>query len=327
MDRRDWEQLARPVIGGVIVLVTLLLVIGAAIRAPQPHDIPVGVSGPSEALQPLIAGFGQNAPGAFMFTTYASPAEARAAVDDRSVVAALLIEAPGPKLVVAAGAGEAVAGAVTGAFSSAFQAQGATLAVETVHAFPTGDALGIVLFFLVLATLAASVAAGAAASLGMPRRPWPTVTGVLVVFAIGAGVVGVPTAAWLAGGYGDGMLALIGIVSVLAFAVSIVIAAFGRWFGAPGVGLGAFVIVLLGIVSAGGPLGSSFLPDAYRAIAPWLPVAPAYSAMRGALAFDGVGVIEPMLVLAGWAVLAIVALAARGLRVGGTTRRTDGAPA
>jgi hypothetical protein len=184
-----------------------------------------------------------------------------------------------------------------------------------------------VLFFLVLATLAASVAAGAAATLGKTRLSWPVVTGTLVAFAIGAGVIGVPTAAWLVDGYGDGTLGLMGIVTLLAFAVSIVIAALGRWLGAPGIGLGAFVVVLLGIVSAGGPLGSNFLPDAYRAIAPWLPVAPTYSAMRGALAFDGVGVLEPSLILAGWAILGIVALAARDLRLGTTTRRTVGVPA
>ncbi len=327
MERRDLESLARPVVGGVAILVTLLLVIGAAIRAPQPHDIAVGVSGPPDAVQPLIAGFGQNAPGAFTFTTYASPAEARAAVDDRSVVAALTIEATGPRLVVAAGAGEAIAGAVSGAFSAAFEAQGVTLTVETVHAFPAGDALGIVLFFLVLATLAGSVAAGAAASLGASARSWPMVTGILAVFAVAAGVIGVPVAAWLANGYGDGTPVLMGVVALLAFAVSVVIAACGRWLGAPGVGAGAFVVVLLGIVSAGGPLGSNFLPDAYRSIAPWLPVAPAYSAMRGALAFDGVGVVEPSLILIGWAVLGIFVLAARGLRRGFTTGRAVGVAA
>ena len=327
MERQDWERLARPVVAGIVVLVTLLLVVGLAIRSPQPHDVAVGVSGPAGALDPLIAGFGQNAPGAFAFTKYATADEARAAIDDRAVVAALIIEPSGPRLVVAGGAGEAVVGGVTAALSAAFKAQGTELAIETVHPFPAGDAHGIILFFLVLATLIASVAAGALSSLGLPGRSWVAVAGVLATFAVAAGVVGVLTAAWLADGYGDGTLALIGVATLLAFAASAVVAACARWAGAPGVGLAALVIVLLGIVSAGGPLGSSFLPDAYRAIAPWLPVAPAYSAMRGALAFGGVGVVEPALVLSAWALAGLIALAARDATLGRFQARANPVPA
>jgi len=327
MERRSLESLARPVVAGVAILVILLLVIGAAIRDPKPHDIAVGVTGPAQAIDPLVAGFRQNAPGAFSFTTYDSADAARAAVDDRSVAAALIVAPSGPTLVVAGGAGEAITGAVSGAFGAAFKAQGTELAIETVHPFPAGDSHGVLLFFLVLATLVASIVAGALATLGGAGIRSTTLAPVLAAFALAAGVLGVLTASWLADGYGDGTWTLMGLAALLAFAISTVVAACARWAGAPGVALGAFVVVLLGIVSAGGPLGSSFLPDAYRAIAPWLPVAPAYSAMRGALAFGGVGMAEPILVLAGWTLIGLVALAARGAARGGLARRPLGAVA
>jgi hypothetical protein len=104
-----------------------------------------------------------------------------------------------------------------------------------------------------------------------------------------------------------------GLVGLLAFAIASVVAASARIAGPVGVALAAFVVVLLGLVSSGGPLGSEFLPDAYRALAPWLPVGPAYSALRGALFFDDAGVSGPAIVLAVWSAVGTGALAAHGL--------------
>jgi hypothetical protein len=66
-------------------------------------------------------------------------------------------------------------------------------------------------------------------------------------------------------------------------------------------------------VSSGGPLGTAFLPDAYRAIAPWLPVAPAADALRGALFFGSASIVAPLLVVAAWAIVGLAVLAVRDL--------------
>ena len=310
MGRQELEHWVRPIVAGLAVLVTLLLVVGAAIREPRPHDIPVGLSGPPAAIDPIVAGFGENAPGAFAFSTYGSEAEALAAIDSRDVVGALVVGQNGPRLVVAGGAGDAITGAVSGAFSGAFAAQGVELTVDTVSNLPTGDAHGIVLFFLVLATAVGSVVAGAAVVLGVQGQGWVRSALVLSSYAVLAGILGVATAAWLADGYGDGIWVAMAIAMLLALAVSLVVGAAARWLGAGGVALAAAVVVLLGLVSSGGPLGSAFLPDAYRAIAPWLPVGPAVDAMRGALAFGGAGLPGPVAVLVGWAAMGLVGLAA-----------------
>jgi hypothetical protein len=80
-----------------------------------------------------------------------------------------------------------------------------------------------------------------------------------------------------------------------------------------GVALAVLVIVPIGLISSGGPLGSEFLPDTYRAIAPWLPVAPAYSALRGVVAFGGEGVATPLVVLSAWAAAGIILIAVSGV--------------
>jgi hypothetical protein len=308
MDRRLLEQTARPIVAGLVLLVTLMAILGLGIRDPRPHDIPVGVSAPAPVVQQLTAGFQQAAPGAFAITAYASEAEARVAVDDRTVVASLVVGQAGPRLVVAGAAGDALSGGVTTAFTNAFKAQGQEVAVETVHPFQAGDPHGIVLFFLVLATIVAAAICGALTAMTAAGRSWATTVAVLGTYAVLAGVFGGLTAALLADGYGDGLVAVMALAALLSLAVASVIAASGQLLGPVGVALAALVVVPIGLISSGGPLGTEFLPDAYRAIAPWLPVAPAYGALRGALYFDGAGVSGQVALLSVWAAVGIVAI-------------------
>ncbi len=156
MNRRLVEQTARPIAVGLVLLLVLIGILGTAIRDPRPHDIPVGLVAPVPVAQQLSGGLDKAAPGAFALTRFTDEAEARRAIDRRDVVAALVVTDAGPKLLIAGAAGEAVTGAVTAAFTGAFQSQGTKLAIELVHPFPVGDPHGIVLFFLVLATLVAS---------------------------------------------------------------------------------------------------------------------------------------------------------------------------
>jgi hypothetical protein len=57
---------------------------------------------------------------------------------------------------------------------------------------------------------------------------------------------------------------------------------------------------LFDLVASGGPIGSQLLPDAYRALAPYMPAGNVYSAIRGALFFNGAGVTTPIIVLVAW---------------------------
>ena len=87
-----------------------------------------------------------------------------------------------------------------------------------------------------------------------------------------------------------------------ALATGTVTAGLSRFLGTPGLGLAGLSVVLLNLISSGGPAGQEFLPDAYRALSPWMPAGQLFSAFRGALYFEGQGVAAPVLVLAGWLV-------------------------
>ena len=293
------ETILRSLVGGLLILVALLGLIGTAIRNPRPHDIQVGLVGPPPATQQISAGFASNAPGAFRFTSYESEDAARAAIDARSVDGALLLESGGPRLIVAGAAGDAVTGVITGAFMNAFKAQGQTVTVETVHPFAIGDPHGLILFFVILAVLISTLVAhallGLAGEAGFAVR-----LAMVAVYAVLAALVGMGMATWLAGDYGSGFWVATGLLALASAAVGAVVAGSARLLGAPGVALAALIVVLLDLVSSGGPLGSQLLPDFYRWLAPGMPVGQLYSAMRGALFFDNAGIGVPIAVLGAW---------------------------
>jgi hypothetical protein len=292
------RRLAPPVIAGLVVLVALLGLIGTAIRDPHPHDLRVGLVGPAPAVQQITSAFATNAPGVFAFTSYSSEADARAAIDSRDIDAALLL-GQSPHLVVAGAAGDANTGVITSALTNVFQAQGAKLDVEVVHPFFAGDAHGLVLFFVVVAVIISSLVV-LAVLLATREVSFANRLIVVLAFAVLAGPIAMGTADWIAGDYGSGLWSAIGLLMLASAAVGAVVAGLVRLLGRPGFGLAALVVVLLDLVSSGGPAGSQFLPDFYRSMAPWMPAAQLYSGLRGALYFDGSGVGSSIGVLAAW---------------------------
>jgi hypothetical protein len=293
------EQLVRPVAAGLLVLLALIGLIGSAIRDPKPHDIPVGLVGPAAATDQLAAAFGAKAPGTFLFTSYGSEDAARIALDDRSVDGALVL-GQAPRLIIAGAAGDTVAAVMTAAFGKVVSAQGASLTVETVHPFAAGDAHGLILFFVVVAMLISTLVVQALLGTGRKAAGLVTRLGVAVVYALIAAPVAMGAAAWLANGYGSGFWAATALVALASAAVGAVVAGSVRLLGVPGLGLSALVVVLLGLVSSGGPVGSQMLPDFYRWLAPWMPAGQLYASLRDALFFDGMGLGQPVLGLAAW---------------------------
>jgi len=83
--------------------------------------------------------------------------------------------------------------------------------------------------------------------------------------------------------------------------------------GAPGLGLAGLVVVLLDLISSGGPAGPQFLPDAYRWLSPWMPAGELFRSLSGVLYFGGHGVATPVLVLVGWLVAGLVLMLLSGL--------------
>ncbi len=307
------RRLVAPVIAGLLLLGTLLTLVGTAIRDPRPHDIAVGLVGPAPATQQIQQAFAANAPGTFDFTTYNSQADATSAIDSRTVDGALILGAGAPTLIVAGAAGDASVGVMTAAFTNAFKAQGAALQVQTVHPFVAGDAHGLILFFIVVAVIISTLVALAVSAAIGPKALGARL-GIVVVYAVLAGLTAMGVATLIAGDYGSGFWAATGLVMLASAAVGAVVAGATRLIGLPGIAISALVMVLFDLVSSGGPGGSQLLPDFYRALSPWMPAPQLFSALRGAIYFGGAGVTMPVLVMTGWLVGGLVLLGLGELR-------------
>jgi hypothetical protein len=311
--RERMSLLVRPAIAGLLLLITLLGLVGTAIRDPRPHDIAVGLVGPSPAVQQISSAFAANAPGAFEFTSYGSEAEARAALDSRTIDGALVLGGSTPVLIVAGAAGDATTGVITAAFTNVFKAQGGTINVEVVHPFAAGDAHGLILFFVVVAVIISTMVAQALLFVVASGAGFVARLTVVLVYAVLAGLVGMGMATWIAGDYGSGFWTAAVLVMLASAAVGAPVAGAARLLGIPGLGLSALVVVLLDLVSSGGPVGSQLLPDFYRWLAPWMPAGTMYEGLRDALYFNSAALERPIAVLAGWLVGGIVLMWLGGL--------------
>jgi hypothetical protein len=310
--RESAEALVAPVVAGLLLLVTLLGLIGTAIRDPKPHDIAVGIVGPAPAVAQLTGAFANKAPGTFDFTTYSSEADARSAIDSRAIDGALLLGQP-PKLIVAGAAGDTSVGVITAAFTQAFAAQNVAVQVETVHPYASGDAHGLILFFVIVAVIISTFVAQAVLyTLGGTAGAGPRVV-VAAAYAVVSSLTAMGIASWIAGGFGGDFWTATAIVMLASAAVGTVVAGFARLMGRAGIALGVLVVILLDLVSSGGPGGSQILPDFYRALSPWMPAPQLFGALRGALYFNDAGLTTPLIVLAGWLVAGLLLIGLGGL--------------
>lgn len=306
------ESVLAPIAGGLVVLVALLGLIGTAIRDPRPHEIPVGVTGP--AAQQITDTFNTKTPGTFAFTIYDSEDQARGALGSRDVDAVLVVGGGAPRLIVAGAAGDAISGLTTAIFTAGFAAQGGQLTVEATHPFAAGDPHGLVLFFLVLATIISTFVSQVLLFVRARNARLSSWIGVTSGWAAVAGLAGVGSAAWIVGGYDTtAATAMAGLTALTALATGAVTAGLSRLLGAPGLGLAGLVVVLLDLISSGGPAGPQFLPDAYRWLSPWMPAGELFRSMSGVLYFDGYGVATPVLVLVAWLVTGLVLMLLGGL--------------
>ncbi len=127
------------------------------------------------------------------------------------------------------------------------------------------------------------------------------------MFGVLAGAAGVGAATWIAGGYDAAALVPMGaLVALTSFAAGAFVAGFVRLLGPAGLGLSALVIILLDLISSGGPAGSTILPDVYRWMSPWMPAGQLNSALKGTLYFGGEGVAFPVLVISAWLIVGLV---------------------
>jgi hypothetical protein len=238
----------------------------------------------------------RTAEGSLSFHRYRSVGDARHAMDEQRVYAALDLSAPTPTLYVASAAGASVARLL-----EQVSATDSRVRVVDTHPLAASDPNGLDIFYLMLvATIVGfiTVFQVVANAGGLGVGHW---TAWIVGFALAAALaltlmvgpvldrVHVPVAeTW-------GILAL-HLLAVTSFALAMAVL-LGRWAILP---VWLFFVVL-GNSSSGGAVSPPLLPEPFAFVSQWLPSGATVTSLRDAVYFPGYQHARPLLVLTAWA--------------------------
>ncbi|MFI6415935.1 ABC transporter permease [Streptomyces sp. NPDC050842] len=279
-----------------------------------PRDLPIGVAGPATAATAVERGLDRHE-GAFEVHRYEDGAAARAAIENRDVYGAVVVTPGGTELLTASAASPVVAGLLREAVT-AQAPEGTTIPVTDVVAAPSGDPRGAVLASSLLPLALAGAAAGAVTTL-LGLRGTRAVAALSGAAAL-AGLVGAALADTWLGALGGNWWAEAGLLALTVLAIGSALAGLAALIGKPGLGLGAFLMILLGNPFSGIASAPELLPTAVGALGQLLPPGAAGSALRSVSSFDGAAAGGPILVLALWAVAGLTAIL-----LGGRVRRAE----
>jgi hypothetical protein len=280
---------------GAVLAVQALFVVSyvGALHAPTPRDVPFGVVGPPALADAVGTRF------SLRTTTYADELAAQRAIDRRKVYGALISTPAGLKLLVAPAAGNAVATALTTAFTTAAAAGGRRLTVVQVHPLPSGDRGGAVPFLVVMAlVIGGYLSATIATTIGGPatqRSRAPVLAGVAVIGSLVTDLVAGPVLGAIPT---DKFFVLWALFAFVMLAVAWAAAALQALFGPIGTLIVVVVFVIFGAPAAGGTVPRPFLPSFWGTIGPYLPPGAGTTAVRNTIYFDGNGIARALIVLA-----------------------------
>lgn len=314
---RAWLQ---PTLIALIVVAAFLGCYIGLQRDPQPHQVPIAVTGPE-----LPGQIRQALGDGVEVHPAADAAAARHALERHEVVATLSTDGPGRlRLQIAGADGPSTTTAVKNLVGAYASGAGTHVTVEDVVPLSHFDARGLAGFYMAFGvTLAGFVlgsnALGLAGLMRLRHRFWLLSGASLAIGTLAAIIAGPILEAVPAP-----VLPLVLTLALLAAAAALTTKLLGTYFGPVGVPVATLLLLTLGNATSGATTGVELLPAAARAVSPLLPPGAAVRAITDLSYFHGARAVGPVLTLALWAVLAALLV---GLRPRLTRRRPAAAAA
>lgn len=302
---RAWLQ---PVLIALVIVSAFISCYIGVQRNPQPHRLPISVSGshlPHQVQQALGD--------AVDVRPAASSGDARLALERHDVVAALSSAHHGDelRLDVAGANGLSTTTAVKNLVSAYGHGAGKDVTVHDVVPLDPYDARGLAGFYVSFGvSLAGFVfaqnALGLAQLLHLRHRltliaSFSAVSGLLAAFIAGPVLGAVPAP----------YLPLAFTLALLSAAAAFTTKVLGTYLGPLGVPVATLLLLTIGNSTSGATIGPDLLPGAGRAISGALPPGAAVRAVTDLTYFDGAHALTPLATLALWAAGAAVLVSVR----------------
>jgi hypothetical protein len=285
-------------LAGTITPIIFIGILGAAIKSPTPHEVPIALESRSPILLRIAEKVETSEPGAFLVEKYPSAAAAATALRNQHVYGALVLE-PAPTLLVTEATGLPASSVIGQEFGAA--AAKTPLAVRDIAPFPMRDEDGLSAFLLIFGLTIASELFSVmlylrARTIGRYRH-----VGLAALFSVFAGIAGALTVDLLLGVLPGHFLTESAIGALLTFSIVMVIRAVICIIGPAGIPLAIIWFVPVSIAASGGLLQYLFLPAFYRVISQAIPAGASLTIVMRLNYFGGREIVDPTLTLAVWA--------------------------
>ncbi|WP_208008582.1 hypothetical protein [Agromyces protaetiae] len=310
-------------VGLALAAVVSIIVLAFAWPAvtSDPHDLPIGITGPDQAVAAAEAVVDEAQPGAIAFTALDDRAAAVEAIESREVYGAIVLGEQ-PEVLTSSAASLVVHQLLTGVAAqleagvnaqaaAAAAAAGAPaapphIAVEVTDVVPLADtdprgqALTAAMFPLVLGGMVGGIAISFAI-IGAMRR-----VGAVVVYSVvgGLALAGV-LGPWLGALPGD-YWTNAGVIALALSAIAAPITGFVALIGRAGIAVGAITMMLVANPISAAAFPREFLPGGWGAIGQWFPPGAASTLLRDVNYFPQADALFPWLVLAVWTAAGIL---------------------
>jgi hypothetical protein len=301
---RAWLQ---PTLIALIVVAAFIACYVGLQRDPQPHQVPIAVTGPD------LPGEIHQALGNAVEVHPAADAEAaRHALERHDVVAALSTDSPGQlRLEIAGAVGTSTTSALNSLVGTYAHGAGKHVTTEDVVPLTHFDARGLAGFYMAFGvTLAGFVlgsnALGLASVLHLRHRFW-----LLAGASVAIGTVAAIIAGPIMGAVPAPVIPLVFTLTLLAAAAAFTTKLLGTHLGPVGVPVATLLLLTVGNATSGATIGADLLPTAARAISALLPPGAAVRAITDLSYFNGAHAAGPVITLALWAAIAALLLGLR----------------
>jgi len=280
-------------LAGVMVALVALAFLWPVATA-EPRDLPIGVVGgelPGAGSLPVEA------------TPYADRDDAVAAIEEREIYGALVLGGQAPEAVVASAGGTAAVAVLQGVGTQLAATQGVSLTTTDVVPLspddPNGAGLNAMGFPLVLGGIVGGVVISLLVA-GVARRLLA-----LATYAVAGGLlVALVTGPVL--GILSGNLALEALVIAVAMlGTSSTVVGLNALVGAPGIGIGAVITMLIGNPISGASVPYQFIAGPWGAIGQYFVPGAGSSLIREVEYFPEASTLHEWLVLLAWGVVGV----------------------
>lgn len=293
------------------MVVLMLSIMLGAMYQPTPRDMPVTVVGATTAqAEQTVAGLEQNMAGLFDLRTSDSIDDARAAVQDREIVAAFVLPSatsPTATIITNEAAGMSQQQVVQRTFEQVAAGMQLPLTVENLAPLPGSDTMGTVTLYVAMGWIMSGfmvvvVAGGAQPAAMVLRQIVPIAAGWALFMPALLWVIADP----ITGAVDGHFLPLWGVGIVATFTTSMFTLALHRLFGLLSVIPAVGILMFIGVPASNGAMSVYMTPEIFKFLHGVLPMPAAVESVRSILYFGGDAVGAHLITFVIWGVVSLL---------------------